>query len=73
MRGAKVTVVCGVTTVEPPENIEVIRAVSAEEMFQAVMKNISDKTIFIGAAAVSDYRPKNIEDFKIKKTNQDSS
>ena len=71
-RGAKVTVVCGVTTVEPPDNVEVIRAVSAEEMFQAVMQNLSDKTVFIGAAAVADYRPKNIEDFKIKKTNQDS-
>ncbi len=70
-RGAKVTVVCGVTTIEPPENVEVIRAVSAEEMFQAVMKNLSDKTVFIGAAAVVDYRPKNIENFKIKKTNQD--
>ena len=70
-RGAKVTVVCGVTTVEPPENIEVIRAVSAEEMFQAVMKQLPKATIFIGAAAVADYRPRNIEDFKIKKTNQD--
>ncbi|MEO6590346.1 MAG: bifunctional phosphopantothenoylcysteine decarboxylase/phosphopantothenate--cysteine ligase CoaBC [Pyrinomonadaceae bacterium] len=70
-RGAKVTIVCGVTTVEPPENIEIIRAVSAEEMFQAVMKNLSGKTVFIGAAAVADYRPKNIEDFKIKKTNPD--
>ncbi len=70
-RGAKVTVVCGVTTVEPPKNVDVIHAISAEEMFQAVMKNLSDKTIFIGAAAVADYRPKNIEDFKIKKTNQD--
>lgn len=70
-RGANVTVVCGVTSVEPPENVEVIKAVSAEEMFQAVMKNLADKTVFIGAAAVADYRPKNIEDFKIKKTNQD--
>ena len=69
-RGAKVTVVCGVTTVEPPENVEVIRAISAEEMFQAVMGNLSGKTVFIGAAAVSDYRPKNLEDFKIKKTNR---
>ncbi len=70
-RGAEVTVVCGITTIEPPENVEIIKAISAEEMFQAVMKNLNDKTIFIGAAAVSDYRPKNIEDFKIKKTNQD--
>jgi phosphopantothenoylcysteine decarboxylase/phosphopantothenate--cysteine ligase len=70
-RGAKITVVCGVTSVEPPENTEVIKAVSAEEMFQAVMKNISDKTVFIGAAAVADNRPKHIEYFKIKKTNQE--
>jgi len=70
-RGAKVTVVCGVTTVEPPENVEVIRAVSAEEMFQAVMKKLSEASIFIGAAAVADYRPSNVANAKIKKTNQD--
>ncbi|CAN5423803.1 bifunctional phosphopantothenoylcysteine decarboxylase/phosphopantothenate--cysteine ligase CoaBC [soil metagenome] len=70
-RGAKVTVVVGNTTVEPPQNIEVVRAISAEEMFQAVMKKLPEATIFIGAAAVADYRPRNIEDFKIKKTSQD--
>ncbi len=70
-RGAKVTVVCGTTIVAPPENVEVIRAISAEEMFQAVMKNLPEATIFIGAAAVADYRPRNIADFKIKKTNQE--
>jgi phosphopantothenoylcysteine decarboxylase/phosphopantothenate--cysteine ligase len=70
-RGARVTVVCGVTTAEPPANVEVIRAVSAEEMFQAVMKQLPESTIFIGAAAVADYRPSNIADAKIKKTNQD--
>ena len=71
-RGARVTVVCGVTTIEPPENVEVIRAVSAEEMFQAVMEKLPETTVFIGAAAVADYRPKNVADAKIKKTNQDS-
>lgn len=71
-RGARVTVVCGVTAVEPPENVEVVRAVSADEMFRAVMENLSDKTIFIGAAAVADYRPKNVEDFKVKKTGQET-
>ncbi len=69
-RGARVTVVCGVTTVEPPENVEVIKAVSAEEMFEEVMKKLPETTIFIGAAAVADYRPKNISDAKIKKTNR---
>lgn len=70
-RGAKVTVVAANTTVEPPESIEVIKAISAEEMFKAVMKELPKTTIFIGAAAVADYRPRNIADLKIKKTDQD--
>ncbi len=70
-RGAKVTVVCGATTIEPPKNVEVIHAISAEEMFQAVMKNLPESTVFIGAAAVADYRPKDVSEAKIKKTNQD--
>jgi len=70
-RGARVTVVCGVTTVEPPKNVEVVTAVSAEEMFQAVMKNLPQTSVFIGAAAVADYRPRNVAGAKIKKTNRD--
>ena len=70
-RGAKVTVVCGVTSVAPPENVEVIKAVSAEEMFRAVMLKLPETSIFIGAAAVADYRPRNVADFKIKKANQE--
>jgi len=70
-RGAKVTVACGVTTVAPPENVEIISAVTAEEMFQAVMKELPGATVFVGAAAVADYRPKNIANAKIKKSGQD--
>ncbi|HEY0430081.1 MAG TPA: bifunctional phosphopantothenoylcysteine decarboxylase/phosphopantothenate--cysteine ligase CoaBC [Pyrinomonadaceae bacterium] len=70
-RGARVTVVCGVTTVPPPANVEVVRAVSAAEMYRAVMRKLSDATVFIGAAAVADYRPKTVSDAKIKKTNHD--
>jgi phosphopantothenoylcysteine decarboxylase/phosphopantothenate--cysteine ligase len=70
-RGAKVTAVCGVTTVEPPADVEVIRAFSAEEMFQAVMKNLPEASIFIGAAAVADYRPSSVAEAKIKKAGQD--
>lgn len=72
MRGADVTVVCGATTTEPPENVKIIKAISAEEMFNAVMNELPNQTIFIGAAAVADYRPKNIEDFKIKKTGKET-
>jgi phosphopantothenoylcysteine decarboxylase/phosphopantothenate--cysteine ligase len=70
-RGAKVTVVCGVTTVEPPAKVEVIRAVSADEMFAAVMKKLPETSVFIGAAAVADYRPRNVASAKIKKSEQD--
>jgi len=67
-RGAEVSVVCGVTSVEPPENINVIRAISAEEMFRAVMKELPKATIFVGAAAVADYRPSEKAAAKIKKS-----
>jgi len=67
-RGAKVTVVCGVTSVESPKDVQVVRAISAEEMFQAVMRELPNATVFIGAAAVSDYRPARKAATKIKKT-----
>lgn len=71
-RGAKATVVAGVTTVEPPKGIEVISGVSAREMFDAVMKELGDATVFIGAAAVADYAPASPADAKIKKDGRES-
>jgi len=71
-RGASVMVVAGVTTVDPPENIKVIRAVSAEEMHAAVMKELPKATVFIGAAAVADYAPASAADNKIKKEGQET-
>ncbi len=69
-RGADVTLIIGATTVEPPGNIKIIRAVSAEEMYQAVLSEIENATIFISAAAVADYRPKNRAAQKIKKSGE---
>jgi phosphopantothenoylcysteine decarboxylase/phosphopantothenate--cysteine ligase len=66
-RGAEVTVVAGATHSEPPANIKLVRALSTEEMRVAVMKEISEATIFIAAAAVSDYRPSERAANKIKK------
>lgn len=66
-RGAKVTVVAGVTSVEPTKDVKVIRAYSADEMHSAVMKELPDATVFIGSAAVADYRPTDIANTKIKK------
>lgn len=71
-RGANVTVVAGVTNVEPPTNVTVIRAVSAEQMHEAVMKELPSATIFVGAAAVADYAPANAADAKIKKEGRDT-
>jgi phosphopantothenoylcysteine decarboxylase/phosphopantothenate--cysteine ligase len=69
-RGAEVTVVAGVTNAEPPANVKLVHALSAEEMRAAVMKEISGATVFIAAAAVSDYRPAERAANKIKKTGE---
>lgn len=70
-RGAKVTVVAGVTTVDPPANVKVIRAVSADEMHAAVKSALRNSTVFVGAAAVADYAPANAASGKIKKDGRD--
>lgn len=67
-RGARVTVVAGATSVAAPSNVSVIRVGSAEEMLSAVMNGLSEASIFIGAAAVADYRPVERSNRKIKKT-----
>ncbi len=67
-RGARVTAIAGATTAVAPDNISVIRAYSAEEMRSAVMKELAAATVFIGAAAVADYRPVARSLRKIKKT-----
>lgn len=70
-RGAEVTIVAGVTTVQPPAGVTVIRAVSAKEMHAAVMKELAGATVFVGAAAVADYAPAHAADAKIKKEGKD--
>ena len=66
-RGAEVTVIAGVTSVSPPRNTRLVRASSAEEMRRAVAAEIANTTVFIAAAAVSDYRAKETARTKIKK------
>lgn len=71
-RGAKVTVVAGMTTAEAPANVEVVRAVSAAEMHRAVMERLAGASVFVGAAAVADYAPANAAEAKIKKDGRDT-
>lgn len=70
-RGAEVTVVAGVTTVPPPQGVKVVKAQSAEAMSQTVARERENASVFIGAAAIADYRPAQKSDQKIKKS-QDS-
>lgn len=71
-RGASVTVVAGATSVEPPANVNAIRAVTASEMYAAVKKELPTATIFVGAAAVADYAPASAANAKIKKDGRDT-
>jgi phosphopantothenoylcysteine decarboxylase / phosphopantothenate---cysteine ligase len=66
-RGAKVTVIAGNLSISPPENLEIVSVKSAEEMYQAVMNRINKATVYVGAAAVADYKPVNRSQSKIKK------
>ncbi|HVF22127.1 MAG TPA: bifunctional phosphopantothenoylcysteine decarboxylase/phosphopantothenate--cysteine ligase CoaBC [Pyrinomonadaceae bacterium] len=69
-RGGEVTVVAGITTVDPPAGVKVVRALSAAEMDQAVARESSNASVFIGAAAIADYRPAERAEQKIKKTEE---
>lgn len=71
-RGAEVTVVAGATTVAAPRGVEVVRGITAEDMHREVLARIGNATVFVGAAAVADYRPRNSADTKIKKGDEDS-
>lgn len=66
-RGAKVTCVAGITNASPPRDVNIVRVTSAEEMRQAVARESSKATVFIAAAAVSDYRVQETSKTKIKK------
>lgn len=73
LRGANVTLVTGPTSIEPPSFVDVIKVVSAQDMFDAVTVNAEDKDIVILSAAVADYRPTEVADNKIKKKDGDMS
>jgi phosphopantothenoylcysteine decarboxylase/phosphopantothenate--cysteine ligase len=67
--GADVTLIAGnirEIIFLPQENI--IRVKTAEEMFAEVKKNLPKTNVFIGCAAVSDFKVKNFSNQKIKKT-----
>lgn len=66
-RGAQVTLISGPTKLSAPQNIETIAVRTTREMYDAVLSNVATSTVFIGCAAVADYRPAQRAAQKIKK------
>ncbi|WP_419833028.1 bifunctional phosphopantothenoylcysteine decarboxylase/phosphopantothenate--cysteine ligase CoaBC [Endozoicomonas atrinae] len=65
--GATVTLVSGPVNLDTPDRVKRVDVVSARDMHQAVHDQIEGVDIFIGCAAVSDYRPSEVAKEKIKK------
>ena len=73
LRGAKVTLVSGETSIPKPRFVDVVDIKSAADMFEAVTSRASEQDIIIKAAAVADYTPATFSDDKIKKNDGDMS
>ena len=72
-RGAEVTLVSGPTELDDPAGVKVVRVQTAEEMARAVDAEAAAMDLFVGAAAVSDYRPAAASPSKIKKAPGDET
>jgi phosphopantothenoylcysteine decarboxylase / phosphopantothenate---cysteine ligase len=71
-RGARVTLISGPVNLPTPKNVETVNVRSTREMFEAVMSRLHDVTVFIGSAAVADFRPARRAEQKIKKEGRKS-
>ena len=67
-RGADVVLVSGQVALAPPSGVTVRKIVSAADMAEAVFAEFDETDVLIMAAAVADYRPKEVADQKIKKS-----
>jgi phosphopantothenoylcysteine decarboxylase/phosphopantothenate--cysteine ligase len=67
-RGAEVTLISGPTHLIDPMNVNTIRVRSAKEMADSVFQQMKNADVIIKSAAVSDYRPRENESHKIKKS-----
>jgi len=67
-RGAKVTLISGPTALPAPAGAELVNAETAEQMAEAVQQHLPGTDVFVGAAAVADWRPVQQADAKLKKS-----
>ena len=65
--GAEVTLISGPTALDPPPGVSTTRVESAQQMLAAALAAATNCDVFIGVAAVADYRPATIRTQKIKR------
>ncbi len=71
--GANVTLISGPVNLPTPENVDRIDVISALEMYAVAEKEAAHADLFIGAAAIADYRPSDASCQKIKKSDDEIS
>lgn len=71
--GAEVILISGPTHLKAADNIQVVAVISAQQMYDACHQYYAGVDVAIAAAAVADYRPKDIAAQKIKKSDADFS
>ena len=65
--GANVTLISGPVNLPTPANVQRVDIKSALQMHKASLENVNSCDIFIGCAAVADYRPEVVASQKMKK------
>jgi phosphopantothenoylcysteine decarboxylase/phosphopantothenate--cysteine ligase len=70
--GALVTLVSGPVNIPELAEVNIVKVETADQMYSAVMQRAEQHDIYIGAAAVADYRPAVLQDHKIKKQHDHS-
>ncbi|MDO9010413.1 MAG: bifunctional phosphopantothenoylcysteine decarboxylase/phosphopantothenate--cysteine ligase CoaBC [Gallionella sp.] len=66
--GAQVTLISGPTALDKPQGAQVVNVTSGAEMFEAVKQQVAKTDMFIGVAAVADYRVAQPSEQKIKRS-----
>ncbi|MCR9277962.1 MAG: bifunctional phosphopantothenoylcysteine decarboxylase/phosphopantothenate--cysteine ligase CoaBC [Pseudomonadaceae bacterium] len=71
--GARVTLISGPVTVTAPSGANLVSVTSAQSMLEAAQRAITDADVFIGVAAVADYRVDTPASQKLKRSGGDST
>ena len=71
VRGARVKLITGRTTLATPKGVERVDVLTAEDMYRAAVEAWSDADGAVMCAAVADYTPVTVADRKLKKSDDD--